>query len=165
MKKHIVWSSNINIEDWKDFLMEEYPTITDENEQYNLCIDMNNDYLDDERKNLDIQLNNDIICIANIGRWNGRKIGYKIIESGNISDCLYDDCDFCEWYVDKYKNLCFSGDHHDGHNSYVYRKFKDISNEQKENFLCKLYEGKATQKNITRYTRRIGDKICTVYGW
>ena len=42
-----------------------------------------------ERVNLDIHLNENILIIADIGRWNGRFSGYKEISSGNIKDCLY----------------------------------------------------------------------------
>ena len=165
--KHVIWSNfNIDVADWEDFLEEEYPDITDEYEQYRLCCDMNNEYLYYERLNLDIRLDNEIVVIGDIGRWNGRVMGYKIIESGNIKDCLYDNtCDYVEWYVDEYKDLCFRGAHHDGNNYYTYRVFKEISYEQKENFLDKLYNGTATKKDINRYTKRIGDYICGVYGW
>ena len=48
--------------------------------------DLNHDYLEDERVNLNIQLPQPIICIADLGRWNGRFSGYKEIASGNIRD-------------------------------------------------------------------------------
>lgn len=34
MKKHMIWTSDINIADWIDYLQEMYPEVTDENEQY-----------------------------------------------------------------------------------------------------------------------------------
>ena len=46
--KHIIWSNmNLDLDDWKDFLEEEYPEITDEHEQYHLIEDMNMEYLDE----------------------------------------------------------------------------------------------------------------------
>ena len=83
------------------------------------------DYLSDERVNLDVQLSQPIIVIGDIGRWNGRVMGYKDIPSGNIRDCLYADTDYTEWYVDKYGDLRADATHHDGTNHYLYRVFKD----------------------------------------
>lgn len=36
---------------------------------------------------------------------------------------------------------------------------------QIDNLLAKIYEGRATRKDITRVTRRLGDEIAAVYGW
>ena len=108
--EHIIWSNtDINVADYADFLQEEYPEVTDPDKQYELCCEMNYAYLDDEKANLDIELPNPIICIADLGRWNGRCMGYKMIESGNIADCLWDgECDYCTWYVDRYNDLRFA---------------------------------------------------------
>ena len=52
--EHIIWSNmDINVEDYADFLREEYPEVTDPDKQYELCCEMNANYLDDERANLD----------------------------------------------------------------------------------------------------------------
>ena len=165
--EHIIWSNmDINVADYADFLQEEYPEVTDPNEQYELCCEMNANYLDDERMNLGIELPNPIICIADLGRWNGRCMGYKMIESGNISDCLYDpECDYCKWYVDRYNDLCFSGAHHDGRNNYLYRELRDLSDKQMENFLDKLHTGRLTRRDIRRYTTSVGIHVNKVYGW
>lgn len=165
--EHIIWSNfDVNVDDYADFLQEEYPEVTDTNEQYELCCEMNYAYLDDEKVNLDMVLPHSIICIADLGLWYGRRMGYKMIESGNIADCLYDsDCDFCTWYVDRYNDLRFSGVHHDGRNHYLYRELRDLSDKQMENFLEKLHTGKLTRRDIRRYTTNIGSHIQRVYGW
>lgn len=163
----IIWSNfDVNVADYADFLQEEYPEVTDPDKQYELCCVLNYAHLDDEKANLDIELPNPIICIADLGRWNGRCMGYKMVESGNIADCLYDpDCDYCTWYVDRYNDLCFSGAHHDGRNCYLYRELRDLSDKQMENFLEKLHTGKLTRRDINRYTTKLGDHINKVYGW
>ena len=165
--EHIIWSNtNIDIKDWSDFLQEEYPEVTDPDKQYELCCELNYAYLDDERANLSVVLPHAIICIADLGLWNGRRIGYKMIESRNISNCLYDnDCDYCTWYVDRYNDLRFIGTHHDGNNHYLYRELRDLSDKQMENFLEKLHTGRLTRRDITRYTTSIGSHIQKVYGW
>ena len=165
--KHIIWSNmNINPADYADFLREEYPEVTDPYKQYELCCALNDDYLDDERANLSVVLPHAIICIADLGLWNGRRIGYKMIESRNISNCLYDnDCDYCTWYVDRYNDLRFTGAHHDGRNHYLYRELRDLSDKQMENFLDKLHTGRLTRRDIRRYTTSVGIHVNKVYGW
>ena len=126
----------------------------------------NDNYLFDERTNLNIQLSQPIIIVGDIGRWNGRVMGYKDIPSGNIKDCLYADTEYTEWYVDKYGDLRADASHHDGTNHYLYRVFKDgVSETQMENLKNKIYYGKATRADIARVTRRLGDEIAAAYGF
>jgi hypothetical protein len=164
--RHIVWSDiHLDLEDWRDDLQEEYPELS-EDALYDKMLERNNSYLDDERVNLNIQLAQPIIIIGDLGRWNGRVSGYKMIESGNIKDCLCSDTDMTEWYVDKYGDLRADAIHHDGTNHYLYRAFKDgVTDTQIERLQNKIYEGKATRSDITRVTRRLGDEIARVYGW
>lgn len=81
-----------------------------------IMVKSNAENLYDERVNLNIQLSQPIIVIGDLGRWNGRVSGYKMIDSGNIKDCLYSDTDYTEWYVDKYGDLRADAVHHDGTN-------------------------------------------------
>ena len=165
--KHIIWSNmDINPADCADWLHEEYPEVTDPGKQYALCCELNADYLNDERGNLCVVLPHPIICIADLGRWKRRYVGYKMIESHNIANCLCDtECDYCEWYVDHYNDLRFTGVHHDGTNHYIYRELRDLSDQQMENFLDKLHTGTLTRRDIRRYTTNIGSHIQRVYGW
>lgn len=167
MREHTIWDNwNVDMNDWQEYLEEEYSQIDDEYEQQELVYDLLNSYLDDERVNLNIALDDEIIVIGDLGLWSGRKQGYKIIESGNISDCLYDNnCDYCRWYCDRY-NMRFKGAHHDGNNYYLYRTWKEnLSDEQKDNFLEKLYYGRATHNDISRYTKSLRPYVAAVYGW
>lgn len=81
-QKHIIWSSDPDYEDWRGDLEEQYPELS-EQERMELMVEQNNDYLDDERCNLNIQLSRPILLIADIGRWDGRYPGYAEIKSGN----------------------------------------------------------------------------------
>ena len=171
--RHIIWSNmNLEADDWRDSY-KEYLEINgldddpnDENKLYEYMFEANDDYLSDERRNLDIQFSQPIIVIGDLGRWNGRVTGYKMIDSGNITDCLYSDTDYTEWYVDKYGDLRANAVHHDGTNHYLYRVFKDgVTDTQIENLQDKIYNGKATRADITRVTKRLGDDIAGVYGF
>lgn len=171
--RHIIWSDmNLTPDDWrdgyKDFLEinEIDGDPNDEHKLYEYMVETNGEYLSDERANLNIQLSQPIIVIGDIGRWNGRVMGYKMIDSGNIKDCLYSDTDMIEWYVDKYGDLRADAVHHDGTNHYLYRVFKDTASpEQMERLQEKIYFGKATRADITKVTKRLGDEIAAVYGF
>lgn len=163
--KHLIWTSDINLDDYKEWLDEEFPDAS-ETRRWELAAENNADMLERERMNLNIQLDDDIVAIADLGLWNGRVVGYKIIPSGNVSACLYSNADYNTWYVDSRGDLRCEASHHDGTNYYTYRVWKpDVSETQKENLLDKIYYGKATRRDITRLTRRLGDDIARVYGW
>ncbi len=164
--RHIIWSDiDLDLDDWRESLEELYPNYP-EDELYAIMVKTNGANLEDERANLNIQLSQPILIIADIGRWNGRFNGYREILTGNIKDCLYTEMDMCEWYVDKYGDLRAEAIHHDGRNYYLYRVYKDnITESQIDNLKEKIYEGKATRADITRITRRLGDDIAKVYGF
>ncbi len=164
--RHVIWSNyDLDYDDWRDDLEAEYPEMT-EDQRMRLMYEINGDYLEDERVNLDIQLPESILIIGDLGLWNGRRQGYKEIASGNIKDCLYSDCDYSTWYVDKLGDLRCDAIHHDGTNHYLYRTYKPgISDAAKETLKYKLYRGIATRQDITRVTRRLGDDIAKVYGF
>lgn len=163
---HLIWTNHdLDYEDWRDDLEAEYPELS-EDERYYKMLEINRDYLDDERVNLNIQLSQPILVIADLGLWTGRHSGYREILSGNIRDCLYSEYDYTTWYVDKDGDLRCDDVHHDGTNHYLYRVFKDsATDEQREDLLDKIYCGIATQADIDRVTRRLGDEIGKVYGW
>lgn len=164
--KHIIWSNyDLDYEDWRGDLEAEYPELS-EDERISLMYEINGHYLDDERMNLNVQLSQPILVIGDLGLWNGRRMGYKEIPSGNIRDCLYGDTDYSTWYVDRLGDLRCDAIHHDGTNHYLYRVYKDgVRDSQIELLKEKLYRGTATRADITRVTRRLGDDIAKVYGF
>ena len=55
-QKHLIWSNfDLDYEDWRDDLEAEYPELS-EQERMDLMHEINNNYLDDERANLNILL-------------------------------------------------------------------------------------------------------------
>lgn len=165
-EKRMIWSNiDLDLKDWIADLRAEYPDYTEE-QLTDIMYDTNNGYLDDERSNLDIQCNSEIIAIADIGRWNGRFAGYGIIKSGNVADCLYSPHDYAQWYVDRDGEFRSTQIHHDGSNYYYYRSFKDgVEDDERDDLLADIYEGKATQEQIDRLTDKLGPTIGKVYGW
>lgn len=70
-----IWSNaDLDYEEWKDWMEEEYPTLSDD-ERVAMMYEENGHYLEDERLNLDIQLSQPILVVADLGLWNGRRTG------------------------------------------------------------------------------------------
>lgn len=170
MKKRIIWSNiDLNPEDWR----KDYEEVARENEWdedtsdpdnlWQYMIATHNTYLDDERCNLNKYLDGRILIIADLGLWDGRKQGYKIID-GNISNILYDnDADFIEWYADQY-NIRATAHHHDGTNYYLYREIREDRNIQI--LLNDIYNGREISRSkLNYYTRSIRPYIAEIYGW
>lgn len=174
-KNHIIWSNlNLDIEDgWREAylacaVINDWDDEPDDYEIYEYMTEVNGIYLDDERMNLDIDISQPIIAIADLGLWNGRFSGYKELNSCNIKDCLngFDSCECHEWYVDDRGDLRCKAVHHDGTNHVLYRAYRDdTSDEEIEEFLGKIYDGSVTQDNIDAVTRSVGNEVAKVYGW
>lgn len=82
--KYLIWSNySLDYEDWREDLEAEYPELS-EQEREEKMYERNSEYLDDERMNLDIQLDKPILVIVDLGLWNGRYSGYKEIKSAMI---------------------------------------------------------------------------------
>ena len=143
---------------------EEYADSLSDDEIYNECYFNEETWFSDEQWELKHVSEGEVLAIADLGLWNGRRCGYK--ELASLEEVMYSSCDYERIYVDSNGDLRKEESHHDGSNSILYRYWKDgLTDEQKENFLDKLYYGKATQKDITRYTRKAGLGIANAYGW
>lgn len=157
-KRHIIWASEINIDDW-DFDEE---GLTEE-EKYYMAVTHNNSYIEDERMNLNIKLDNPILVIVDLGLWNGRKQGYKILKEKNINSILYSNADEVEWYSDGY-NIRAKEIHYDGTNYLLYREIKNMDNI--DNFLNKIYNNEEiTNATLNYYTKSINKHVKDFYGW
>ena len=172
VKKFDIWKSEIDLDEWQGFLEEDREVNPDFYEgrdpdaaAYDAVCEENASYLDDERTNLNIQLEHPILIIADLGLWDGRRKAYKLIESGNIRDILYSQTNGmseCHWYCDGY-NICCKEAHHDGTNHYTYREIRNEDNIDR--FLEKLYYGKPySASTLNHYTRSIAKDVARVYG-
>lgn len=166
MVEHMIWDSAPDYADWESDLKSEYPDLSDE-ELYELMYEINNNYLDDERMNLNTEIPGEIICLANLGFWNGRQSGYKKMNSKNLSSIFdIDGSDYYEvkWYVDENNECCCDAVHHDNIHYMVFRMWKPkVSETQKENFLHKIYMNEIVDWD--KYTLPIGKYVAEVYGW
>lgn len=98
--EYVIWSNEyLDWADWQEAFDGEFDHCSDE-EKYRLMSNLNNDYLEDDRNEMNICVGSPIIIIADIGKWDGRHTGYREIESGCLKDCLYTELDGVTWYVD-----------------------------------------------------------------
>lgn len=162
-KERVIWSSEINLEDWKDYLEDQHPNVTDEDEQLRLCQEINSYYLGDERTNLDIPLEGRVLAIASMGLWNGRRSGYKILGRNVNEIFMRTECDETKWFSDGY-NVRFEGIHHDGSN---YVEFREIREDKDIEKLLELIwnNQKVSREMIRRHTRSLLPHVKKIYGW
>jgi hypothetical protein len=160
---------NLNIEDWRDgykeYLemneMDDDPD--DEDAIYEWMCEMNGYYLDDERVNLNKRLDGRIIVVGDLGLWDGRKQGYKIINNRNLNGVLDFTYDYFEIYGDGY-NIRAEEIHHDGTNYYEYRMIREDRNI--DNLLDAIYRGEEISKSkLNYYTKSLYKDVAKVYGW
>lgn len=122
-----------------------------------------NDYLDDERLNLDIETGGYIIAFCQLGFWYGQRIGYRKFGT-NVKEIFdYCSCDDGEWYADRY-NVRANLFHHDGTHHLVFRYVK--SEDALERVCDAIYDGRIkTEKDFFRNTKSIRPFIAETYGW
>ena len=171
MKKHIIWSNiDLDINDgwreaYEEFLeindMDDNPN--DEDAIYRYMVETNDEYLGDERMNLNKIVEGRILIIADLGLWNGRKPAYKIVGSGNIKDILGYNYDYAEFYGDGY-NIRGTEIHHDGTNYYLYRVIREDRDINK--LLDAIYNGEEiTSGKLNYYTKSLYKDVADIYGW
>lgn len=171
MKKKIervIWD-NMDSEDFdiqeknlRDAYCDEYPDITEDGLK-DLMYEDNSRFLDDVRDNLNIKLDGDIIAIASLGLWDGRRQGYKLLKSRNIKDIFSSECDYVKWFSDG-KDLKSEQHHHDGTNFITYREVKSGVNIDK--LTDSIYNGETiSNRRLGYYTKSIIPRIKEVYGW
>lgn len=120
-----------------------------------------NSWIDDERINLNKQVNGVIVALASVGTWRGRRQGYKIC-GDNVADILYSNCDYATWYGDSY-NIRGRMSHHDGNNYVLYRvaENRDVA----EKIADKIYDGEMSEEQFCKATRSLYPYVADVYGW
>lgn len=117
--------------------------------------------LDDERGNLDKELDGCIVAFCDLGFWNGRKQGSHVYGSNlnTIFDVLQDSNYF---YCDRY-NVRSQLTHHDGTHFCLYRIAP--TREAAQNICEKVAFGGMTEKQFRKATRSLRKYVADVYGW
>ena len=134
----------------------------DNDEKWMIVAAMNDSYLDDERHNLDVELNARIVIIADLGLWFGRRSAYKVLDETNLRECLTfsPSCDYAEWFVED-GELQARQIHHDGSNRYTYRAIRDDLTQDQ---LIHLEDDVLDTEELMDLTRSLAPDVCKVYG-
>ena len=121
-----------------------------------------NDDLDAEKTNLNKELDGCIVALADLGFWNGRANGGKVL--GNNLNSIFQGfgCDDHEWYADRY-NVRGNFFHHDGTHHVVFRLAKDRDTAQRIVEQV-AYHGLSIEQAM-RKTKSIRPYVAKIYGW
>ena len=156
--RRIIWTNN-DFDKWHDAMLAEgYDEKTISPEEYHYW---RNDELDDERINLNVEVNGYIVAYANLGLWDGIKIGAKLIGT-NVSQILQTNNEYATWFCDPY-NVKAETTHHDGKNYILYRVAE--TKEKAELLVNKIVYGGMTEENFRRATKSLKPYVAKVYGW
>lgn len=165
MSKNIIWTSEINTEDWADFLEEE--GITDHNspEAFERINEYNWGSIGDEESNIDIDTPENLFVVGTLGLWNGTPVAVKELSNNvnSIFDLIngYDDASF---YVDSEDNELYADlMHHDGTNYLMVREWVDENRfEELEEMIL---DGKDVKDFVEENSQSVAPRVNEVYGW
>lgn len=151
------------IEDMTIEYKEAYPDHTEQQIEQYLYETIDTYYFNDAKELLDKQLDGRIIAIADIGRWNGRYNGYKIL-GNNLNEILYvgnaDDLYVCCCE----KNVKATLSDHDGSTHIIYRMLKEETNV--DSLLDAIYNNKEISTHrLGYYTKSLYPLIKKIYGF
>ena len=117
--------------------------------------------LGDEKMNLNKEIEGVIIAFADLGLWNGRKQGYRIMGT-NINNIFDVSADHNEWYGDG-NNIRSIHAHHDGTNYVLFRVAKNMESAKR---ICeKIYNGEIDEKGFRKRTKSLYPYVAKIYGW
>ena len=165
MKKLIIWTSETYLDDDAREEYQQYQREILENEEY--CVtdrewaEAVDGYLADERMNLDKEVKGVIIAFADVGRWDGRRQGYKILGSA-INEIFSISEDYNEWYSDG-NNIRGILSHHDASHYVLYRVAKD--RETAERIAEQIYNREIDEAGFRKRTRSLHPYVAEIYGW
>ena len=160
-KERIIWTNN-NYDEWlKCMIADMEEGETEEDFDYDRYYEDCSLFLDDERTNLNIEVDGYIVAFASLGIWSGRVNGAKLIGT-NVKDILYSDCNYVTWFCDPYNVKCESI-HHDGTNHILYRVAKDKKTAERR--VDKIAYHGMTEEGFRRASKSLRPYVAQTYGW
>lgn len=163
--KQIIWTSEAFFDDEARKAYEAETRDRLEDDGY--CVSDNEwaeiiqEYLSDERQNLNKEIDGVIVAFADLGFWYGRRQGYKILNC-NVNDIFSISEDDNEWFGDGF-NIRSRHTHHDGTHHVLYRVAKN--REDAERIAEQIYECQMDEQNFRKRTRSLYPYVAHIYGW
>lgn len=161
----VIWT-NDDYQEWERCMKIDYP---DEASREEEGIEINYEryhedcdiYLNDERANLDVEVDGWIVAFGVLGLWDG-KHNAACTFGNKVKNILKSECDYLDWYCDRYNVRCRAS-HHDGTNYYLYRVAKD--REQAKRLVDAIAYNGMTEEAFRKATRSLRPYVAKVYGW
>jgi len=156
-QRRIIWTNN-DYDEWCEAMKSE---ITEEEitpEYYGFCCETN---LSDEMCNLDVDVDGYIVAFANLGLWNGRRQGAKLV-GDNVKDIFSIFSDYDTFYCDPF-NVKQESIHHDGTNYILYRVARDKA--QAERLVDAIAYKDMSEESFRRATKSLRPYVAKVFGW
>lgn len=157
--ERIIWTNN-DYEEWKECCIK-YDGMSEEETTYERYCKERSWDIDDERENLNVQVDGCIVAFSDLGLWDGRHPGGSL-KGSNVKNILSSDCDYLKWYCDRY-NVCCTAIHHDGTNYYTYRVAKD--RDTAIELIGKIASGNMTREQFCKKTKSLRPYVAKVYGF
>lgn len=168
IKERVIFETMYDVDDWQDSF-KDYCEINeldeDEEDIYEYINDNISCWLQDEKCNLNKPIDGDILVIADLGLWDGRRSAYQVIHATKLADIFnvmgnYDDVRF---YCDQY-NVKADLYHHDGTNHVEFRLIK--KGHTATSLMDKLYnQEEYTREDVRNCTTSLRKAVAKVYGW
>jgi hypothetical protein len=164
-KENIIWTNN-DYSEWKECMIK-YDGASEEDVTLEAYYDDTDFCLDDERDNLDIDLDKVVVCFIDLGLWDGRYRAAMVCKHQNVNS-IFDfmaasrSCDYFDFYCDRY-NVRSRASHHDGTNYALFRLCE--SAEQAERVTDQWVHEKASEEKIRKRTRSLRPYVAKVYGF
>ena len=167
--KRMIWGNypgqeDDYLDDWKEAYEEHLEMNGIDKDELSLeeyIEETNNNYLYDERANLNVKVDGVIVVYALLGLWDGIHFGGKTC-GNNVRNILSSKCDYVEWFCDRYNVRC-NASHHDGNNHYLYRVAKD--EETAERIVNRIVDGDMTEEQFRKATKSLRPYVARVYGF
>lgn len=161
----VIWT-NDDYDEWERCMLIDYP---DEASREEEGIEINYEryhedcdiYLNDERANLDVEVDGWIVAFGVLGLWDGSH-NAACTFGNRVKNILKSECDYLDWYCDRYNVRCRAS-HHDGTNYYLYRVAKD--REQAKRLVDAIAYNGMTEEAFRKATRSLRPYVAKVYGW
>lgn len=171
-KNRVLYNNHLSIDDWKEWL-ESYKDFLRENNEVSEASIKKLDIYDplfsywvqdeldwqyqDMIQTYEHEFPTKIIAFADLGFWNGRVFGCKIV-GYELKDCFIPErgCDYVTWELNAF-DLISTQCHHDGTHYITYRRLRD--DKHADLLERKARQGKLTKRDITRYTVSIKHSI------
>ena len=126
----------------------------------------NESFLWHEKKILSVSAGAPIVMIAFADFDDKTTVGYKVLKSGIVADCLQSQNNNVCWYIDSCGDLrCDILGGALGCVRYLYRVVRDeIHETELKKFLSEILDGHIPTERITAVTKRLGPLITDAYG-